>query len=109
MLYSESTVLRIAITGGAGYIGSTLLKRLLDQNVEVVSVDDLSRGSYTHLRNIGTDDKARLVVGDIRSVGILEKEFRGSDALAHLAARPGRVLCDERPLEAISVNIYGTH
>jgi UDP-glucose 4-epimerase len=101
--------MKIAVTGGAGYIGSTLVKNLLDQHIEVVSIDDLSRGSYNHLKNIGADEKARLIQGDIRDTEVLEKEFRGSDAIAHLAAIPGLVLCRERPKEAISVNIYGTH
>ena len=101
--------MKMAITGGAGYIGSTLVKRLLEQNIEVVSIDDLSRGSYNHLKNIGADKKARLIQGDIRDTEVLEKEFRGSDAIAHLAAIPGLVLCRESPREAVSVNIYGTH
>jgi UDP-glucose 4-epimerase len=101
--------MKIAITGGAGYIGSTLVKRLLDQHIEVVSIDDLSRGNYNHLKNIGADEKARLIQGDIRDTEVLEKEFRGSDAIAHLAAITGLILCRESPREAVSVNIYGTH
>jgi UDP-glucose 4-epimerase len=102
-------VLRVAVTGGAGYIGSLLVKRLMDQGYGVVSVDNLMRGDYSHLRRVGAQERAELVEGDIRDSGSLGGVFDGADAIAHLAALPGLVLCRERPEEAISINVYGTH
>ena len=101
--------MKIAVTGGAGYIGSSLVKKLVDDKEEVVSVDNLSKGDYGHLKGISAGEKAELVEGDIRDGKILERMFDGADAIAHLAALPGLVLCREKPEEAISVNIYGTH
>jgi len=101
--------MRIAVTGGAGYIGSTLVKRLADQGHEVVSVDNLSLGDYKYLRSQGLEDRVEFIEGDIRDMELLEKSFRGAYAVAHLAAIPGLVLCRERPEEAVSVNVYGTH
>jgi UDP-glucose 4-epimerase len=101
--------MRIAVTGGAGYIGSTLVKRLADQGHEIVSVDNLSLGDYKYLRSQGLEDRVEFIEGDIRDIELLERSFRGADAVAHLAAIPGLVLCRERPEEAVSVNVYGTH
>ncbi len=101
--------MRVAVTGGAGYIGSTLVKELVEEGENVVSVDNLMRGDYKHLKAVGAHEKAELHEGDIRVGKLLLKLFEGTDAIAHLAALPGLVLCRERPEEAVSINIYGTH
>lgn len=100
--------MKIGVTGGAGYIGSTLVVNLVENGHEVVSIDNQRLGDYRYLqKTIG--DKARLVVGDIRDQELLLREWEGCEAIAHLAALPGLVLCNQEPEEAISVNIYGTH
>jgi UDP-glucose 4-epimerase len=101
--------MKVAITGGAGYIGSTLVKKLVDDGASVVSIDNLVNGDYGHLRGVQTDESVDLREGDIRDGGLLEELFDGSDAIAHLAAIPGLVKCRDSPEEAISVNVYGTH
>ena len=101
--------MRVAVTGGAGYIGSTLVKILLDEGDSVVSVDNLMRGDYRYLKELETSRKLELLVGDIRDGKLLEEAFGGAEAMAHLAALPGLTLCSERPEEAVSINIYGTH
>jgi len=75
--------MKTAVTGGAGYIGSALVKRLIDDGEDVVSVDNLTRGDYRHLRNIGAHEKARLYKGDIRDGDLLDKVFDGTEAIAH--------------------------
>ena len=101
--------MRVAVTGGAGYIGSTLAVRLLERGDEVVSVDDESIGDYSHLKRHMQGGGAECVVGDIRDLDLLVEKLRGCDALAHLAALPGLVRCNEHPEEAVSVNVYGTY
>ena len=101
--------MRVAVTGGAGYIGSTLAVRLLERDDEVVSVDDESIGDYSHLKRHMQGGRAECVVGDIRDLDLLVEKLRGCDALAHLAALPGLVRCNEHPEEAVSVNVYGTY
>lgn len=101
--------MKVAVTGGAGYIGSTLVKKLIDEGEEVVSIDNMMRGDYVHLRSVGAHQIAQLLVGDIRDSGLLEEAFSGSEAIAHLAALPGLVNCRDRPEDAVSINIYGTH
>jgi len=97
------------LTGGAGYIGSTLLTKLVDRGDTVVSIDNQSIGDYRYLKNTDLGGGAELALGDIRDQRLLEERWRGCDAVAHLAALPGLVRCRDNPEEAISVNVYGTH
>ena len=101
--------LKIGVTGGAGYVGSNLVKLLIAGKNEVISIDNLMNGDYNHLRNQGAGDAAKLLEGDIRDLELMVKAFEGCDAIAHLAALPGLVKCSERPDEATSINVYGTY
>jgi UDP-glucose 4-epimerase len=101
--------MRVALTGGAGYIGSALLNNLVGRGDIVVSVDNQSIGDYGQLKSIKLGRRAELLVGDIRDQKLLEERWRGCDAVAHLAALPGLVRCRDNPEEAVSVNVYGTH
>jgi UDP-glucose 4-epimerase len=100
--------MKIAVTGGAGYIGSMLVKRLIDEGSSVASVDNLVSGSYEPLQGLKTK-KMVLHIGDIRDGNFLVELFKGSESIAHLAAIPGLIKCRNNPEEAISVNVYGTH
>ncbi len=101
--------MRVALTGGAGYIGSTLVAKLVERGDTVVSVDNQSIGDYGHLKSVKSGGGAGLLVGDIRDQKLLEEKWKGCDAVAHLAAIPGLVRCRDNPEEAVSVNVYGTH
>lgn len=102
-------VLKIGVTGGAGYVGSNLVKVFIADKNEVVSIDNLMNGDYSHLRTQGTGDAATLLEGDIRDLEFMMEAFKGCDAIVHLAALPGLVKCRERPDEATSINVYGTY
>jgi UDP-glucose 4-epimerase len=101
--------MKVAVTGGAGYIGSTLVKELAEGGDQVASVDNLMNGDYGHLGSLGVGERAELHVADIRDGKKIKGLFSGSDAIAHLAALPGLVKCREMPEEATSINVYGTH
>jgi len=101
--------MRVAVTGGAGYIGSTLVVKLLERGDAVVSIDDQSIGDYSFLKQHELGKKTDCVVGDIRDLELLVEKWEGCDAVAHLAALPGLVRCNEHPEEAVSVNVYGTY
>lgn len=100
--------MRVAVTGGAGYIGSSLVRRLLDESAEVVSVDNLMNGDYGYLKELRSPS-LRLVMGDIRDRGLLDEAIKGSDSVVHLAALSTLDLCNMQPDEAVSTNIYGTY
>lgn len=75
--------MKILVTGGAGYIGSVCVERLLDQGYEVTVFDNLSEGHRE-----AVDPRARLVVGDLRAAGEIEAAVRetGPEAVMHFAA-----------------------
>jgi len=103
---------RVAVTGGAGYIGSVLVSRLLDQGLGVLSLDNLRRGDYSFLERYKENPLLELGIVDIRRTGQVEEALRAFgdvDVVFHLAAIPGLQLCDEFPEEAVAVNVLGTY
>jgi UDP-N-acetylglucosamine/UDP-N-acetyl-alpha-D-glucosaminouronate 4-epimerase len=74
------------VTGGAGFIGSNLVRRLLVRGHEVTVLDNLSSGSAKNLEEVG--DRIRFVHGDVRDRELLAQAFQGVDTVFHLAALP---------------------
>lgn len=93
---------RILVTGVAGFIGSNLAKRLLQEGYFVTGVDNLSAGT---LENI--DPSVDFEQLDIRSNRI-QHLFEGIQAVFHLAAKNCLPECMKFPVEAASVNVMGT-
>ncbi|MDX6412413.1 MAG: UDP-glucose 4-epimerase [Gaiellaceae bacterium] len=77
---------RVGVTGATGFIGSHLCARLLDEGVEIVGVDDLSRGSLSNLAHCLDNESFRLEVLDACDQRQLRAAFEGCDAIVHLAA-----------------------
>jgi nucleoside-diphosphate-sugar epimerase len=98
--------MRVLITGGAGYIGSTLARELLDLRHFKVRVLDSLRGGGDSLLGMMGNDNFEFIKGDIRDSSIINKSLKGVDAVIHLAALVGHPLCNAFPNEAESVN-YG--
>lgn len=99
--------MNVFITGGAGYLGTTLVPLLLDQGHSVVVFDSLQFGVGPILpffRRPGFS----FVRGDIRDQESLNDAARDADALVHLAAIVGYPACARSPDEARSVNVEGT-
>lgn len=99
--------MRVAVTGGAGFIGANLC-RSLDRRpefTEVVVLDDLSTGLIANLSGLKL---VRLVVCDVADGPAVEKAIEGVDAIVHLAARPSvpRSLAD--PVASHRANVDGT-
>jgi UDP-glucose 4-epimerase len=99
--------MRVAVTGGAGYIGSTLIKNLVAEGHSIASLDNQVNGSYRYLDYLG--DRVEVVDGDIRCPNDLDAALKGADAVVHAAAISDLDACNDNPDEAISVNIYGTY
>lgn len=96
-------VRRLAVTGGAGFIGSNLAGALAGEN-EVTVIDDLSTGRPLNLKGIN----ARLIQGSITDLELLEKAFTGVDCVFHLAAIASVQKSVEDPIRTNEVNIDGT-
>jgi UDP-glucose 4-epimerase len=77
---------RACITGGAGFIGSTLADRLHAAGVEVVIVDDFRTGRREFVAELLAGPGARLVEGDVLDRALLEQAFDGCDWVFHLQA-----------------------
>jgi UDP-glucose 4-epimerase len=75
------------VTGGAGFIGSHLCDRLLEEGYEVVGVDDLSTGSLGNLESCLDDPSFTLEVIDCCRRRLLRSAFDGCDAIVHMAAK----------------------
>lgn len=94
------------VTGGAGFIGSHLVGRLLESGYDVVVIDDLSAGSAS---NLPPSDRLRFFKKDVRDgdLGIIYQEFRPTWVF-HLAAHFANELSIREPREDLQVNILGT-
>jgi UDP-glucose 4-epimerase len=95
-------VKRILVTGGAGFIGSHVVARLLALGHRVRVLDDLSTGIASQVGD------AELVVGDVSDDTLLAQVVRDVDAVVHLAAVASVVRSVEGPLDTQRVNLRGT-
>jgi UDP-glucose 4-epimerase len=92
------------VTGGAGFIGSTLTRLLLERGYAVRIYDDFSTGSREHL--IGAE--AEIVEGDVRDLDSLTAAAAGAGVVFHLAAGAGVIDSIEDPLGNFDINARGT-
>jgi UDP-glucose 4-epimerase len=95
---------RVLVTGGAGFVGATLVRRLVASGHSVRVFDNYSTGDASHLAGVD----AELVEGDIRDVSALDAALAGIDAVIHLAAAGSVVLSVEDPVTNFDVNVLGT-
>ena len=100
--------MKALITGGAGFIGSHLAERLLEDGGDVVVIDDLSTGSLDNIEPIRSHDKFNFVEGDVRNVELMDSLVERCDVIFHLAAAVGVQLIADRPVHTIETNIGGT-
>jgi UDP-glucose 4-epimerase len=100
--------MRAFITGGAGFIGSHLAERLLDDGHSVVVLDDLSTGSLSNIARIGEHAAFEHHVGSVMDESTVRRLVAGSDFVIHLAAAVGVRLIVERPVHTIATNVHGT-
>ncbi|MBA2258320.1 MAG: NAD-dependent epimerase/dehydratase family protein [Acidobacteria bacterium] len=95
----------VLLTGGAGFIGSNLVRLLLRERVEnVVVLDNLTSGYRRNLDGL----PVRVVEGDVRNRDAVEEAIRGCDTVFHLAASVGNARSIANPIEDALVNVLGT-
>ncbi|MGH9451950.1 MAG: NAD-dependent epimerase/dehydratase family protein, partial [Terriglobia bacterium] len=98
---------KVLVTGGAGFVGSSIVDQLLAAGAsEVRAVDNLVRGSRENLENALASGRVRLIVDDIRDPDVVDRAVEGVDYIFHEAAlRITR--CADAPREAVDVLIGG--
>ena len=100
-------MVKILVTGGAGYVGTVLISLLLEKGYHVRVLDNLmygGQGLLPHFRN----PKFEFIKGDIREESTVREAMRGIDIIIHLAAIVGFPACRKFPQLAKGVNIGGT-
>jgi UDP-glucose 4-epimerase len=102
---SSKTVL---VTGGAGFIGSHVVDRLVSEGYSVRVLDDLSSGSRANIKHHLSSGNVELFEGDIRDATIVKKSLKGVDAVVHLAALISVTYSVEHPDSTFDVNLAGT-
>lgn len=98
--------MKIFITGGAGFIGSHLAKKLVLQKHEVTVMDNFESGKIKNISKI--QDKIKIINGDIRNKKALDKNILGAEAVFHLAAKVTVLHSFEKKSEFEDINIKGT-
>jgi UDP-glucose 4-epimerase len=95
--------MKILVTGGAGFIGSNLVDKLIDEGYKVFIIDNLSSGKKENLNK-----KAIFYKADICDLNKILPLFKGIDYVFHLAANPRVVFSVKNPIESHKVNVNGT-
>ena len=98
--------MKVLVTGGAGFIGSHLVDRLLERGADVVVLDDLSTGRLSNLRDAAGD--IEFIEGDIRSLACVHDAMRGCEVVFHQAALPSVPRSVADPLASNDINVNGT-
>ena len=99
--------MKILVTGGAGYVGSVLVPKLLKKGYEVVVLDTLFFTDIG-LRAVKRDPKLKIVVGDIRNAETLKSSLKGMEAVIHLASISNDPSSDLNPQLTVEVNYDAT-
>jgi UDP-glucose 4-epimerase len=100
--------MRALVTGGAGFIGSHLTERLINDGNEVIVLDNLSTGSLANIADLQGKPGFEFVEGNICDNSIVDKITRRCDIIFHLAAAVGVQLIADNPVYTIETNIGGT-
>ncbi|RLF19588.1 MAG: UDP-glucose 4-epimerase [Thermoprotei archaeon] len=99
---------KILVTGGAGFIGSHLVDRLVNEGYEVVVIDNLSSGRIENIREHIKRGKIEFIRGDLKNIEDCKKCIKDVDVIFHLAANPEVRLSTIKPSVHFNENIVAT-
>jgi UDP-glucose 4-epimerase len=98
--------MKALVTGGGGFIGSNVVRALLERGDEVRVLDNFSTGSRANLAGLESD--VQLVEGDLRSYERVHAAVRGAEVVFHQGALPSVPRSVQDPLTTTAVNVEGT-
>ena len=97
----------VLVTGGAGYVGSTLVGRLLDKGYGITVLDSLKFGGQGLMPYFGHEN-FRFIKGDVRDEKKVKEAMEGATAVIHLAGIVGFPACRKDPEGSREINVRGT-
>lgn len=100
--------MRILVTGGAGFIGSHLCERLINEGHTVTVVDNFSTGNLSNLKTLKDQANFRFIEGSILDSEKLKSLVEKSDYIFHLAAAVGVFNIVNNPISSLLINVRGT-
>jgi UDP-glucose 4-epimerase len=100
--------MKILITGGAGFVGSHLADKLIEQGHEITVIDDLSTGRYSNIAHLEDKPGFRLIIDTVLNERLMEELIRETDRVYHMASAVGVKLIMERPVRTIETIFRGT-
>ena len=95
--------INVVITGGAGYLGSILSEKLLNEKCRVTVIDNLMYNQHSLFHLCGRKN-FNFIPGDVRHKGLIKNSIKNADVIIPLAAIVGAGACDKNPMLAKSVN-----
>lgn len=99
----------VAITGGTGSFGSTMVSHLLCRGVEKVHILSRDEAKQDEMRRRFNDPRLRLFIGDVRDYESVADAFIGVDFVFHAAALKQVPSCEFFPTQAVRTNVHGSH
>lgn len=96
---------QVLVTGGSGFLGSALVRRLVERGYQVSVLDDNSRGSQTRLAAIASE--IEIINGDVRDAEAVQKAVQGKDWVFHLAFVNGTEFFYQYPGRVLDVGVRG--
>jgi UDP-glucose 4-epimerase len=99
---------RVLVTGGAGFIGSRLIRELMSMGCSVVVLDNFFSGSWENLRGLRGKDGLEVVEGDVRDRHVVRKVMKNVDGVVHLAALIDVEASVKNTFKTHDVNVNGT-
>jgi UDP-N-acetylglucosamine 4,6-dehydratase len=101
---------KVLVTGGAGFLGRHLIKKLLTKfkDVEVKAISRHENEIVELLVACNNDKRLKPIIGDIRELDVAQYALKDVETVIHLAAMKHIDFCESHPLEAVSINIIAT-
>ncbi|NNE98427.1 MAG: NAD-dependent epimerase/dehydratase family protein [Pyrinomonadaceae bacterium] len=100
--------MKFLITGGAGFVGSHLADKLIEQGHHITVIDDLSTGRYSNIEHLEGHERFRLIIDTVLNEKLMEELIRDTDRVFHMASAVGVKLIMERPVKTIETIFRGT-
>ena len=105
---SMTTQGRVLVTGGAGFIGSHLVERLLSDGYSVSIIDDFSTGNRANLKSVAANPALRIIESKVSECAELSAIVANIQSIYHLAAAVGVELVVKSPIHTIQTNLRET-